>query len=55
MLTCPLLKAECIKEQCAWWVLESTANNKCVLPTLKSTLSDAAVSLELIQHELSDQ
>ena len=55
MLTCPLLKAECIKEQCAWWVSGSMANNKCVLPTLKSTLADATVSLELIQHELADE
>jgi hypothetical protein len=55
MLTCPLLKAECIKEQCAWWVPESMANNKCVLPVLKSTLSDAAASLELIKHELSEE
>ena len=55
MLTCPLLKAECIKEQCAWWVPDSTANNKCVLPILQSTLADAAASLELIQHELADE
>jgi hypothetical protein len=55
MLTCPLLKAECIKEQCSWWIPDSMPNNKCILPVLKSTLSEATASLELIKHELSDQ
>jgi hypothetical protein len=55
MLTCPLLKAECIKEQCNWWVVNSKETNKCVLPILNSKFTDAVQSLELIQNELSDQ
>ncbi len=55
MLTCPLLKTECIREQCAWWISNGITDNKCVLPVLKSTLSEALSSLQQIQQELADE
>ncbi len=53
MAMCPILREECVGEQCAWWFeAESEEYSNCVIALLPDLLADAVDGLDDVKSEV---
>ena len=56
MAMCPLLREECVREQCAWWFESKSGGyevgQQCAIALLPDQLNDVVQGLDDVQNEV---